>query len=231
MLTFKCARCEHIKPMVDVSGLSEKIAARGARYICVECAERERSKNLATIHSPAGHGFSFALTLWGDEKSEPALLALKSSGYQFETEHVNGYLKIYTPAYENASGVKSLLRSVSNLCDISLYEIEFIDDETVINSGLCIDIQTLMKDAGYDTNYNIKFLIHRRFSSCNETLWDVFKAREILKAIETNYVKYMDTEKAEQKKEIAIGKVQAIRKKYDSGEDACQKEKRNSKNK
>lgn len=231
MLTFKCARCENVKPMVDVSGLSEKIAARGARYICAECAERERSKNLATIHSPAGHGFSFALTLWCDERSESALLALKSSGYQFEMEHVNGYLKIYTPVYENASGIKSLLRSVSDLCDISLYEIEFIDDETIVNCGLCLDIQTLMRDAGYNASYNIKFLVHRSFSSCNETLWDVFKAREILKAIETNYVKYMDTEKAEHKKEIAIGKVQAILEKYDNGEADCQKAKRNSKNK
>lgn len=231
MLTFKCARCEHVKPMVDVSGLSEKIAARGSRYICAECAERERGKNLATIHSPAGHGFSFALTLWGDEKSEPALLALKSSGYQFEMEHVNGYLKIYTPVYENASGVKSLLRSVSDLCKISFYEIEFIDDETVINRDLCLGIQNIMRGAGYNANYNIKFLVHRNFSGCNETLWDVFKAREILKAIETNYVKYMDTEKVEHKKEIAIGKVQAILEKYDNGEADCQKAKRNSKNK
>ena len=231
MLTFKCARCEHVKPMIEVSGLSEKIAARGARYICAECAERERSKNLAIAHSPAGHGFSFALTLWGDEKSEPALLALKSSGYQFELEHVNGYLKIYTPVYENASGIKSLLRSVSDLCDISLYEIEFIDDETIVNCGLCLDIQTLMRDAGYNASYNIKFRVHRSFSSCNETLWDVFKAREILKAIETNYVKYMGTEKEDHKKEIAIGKVQAILEKYDNGEADCQKAKRNSKNK
>lgn len=231
MLTFKCARCEHIKPMVEVSGLSEKIAARGARYICAECAERERSKNLATIHSPAGHGFSFALTLWGDEKSEPALLALKSSGYQFEMEHVNGYLKIYTPVYENASGIKSLLRSVSDLAEISFYEIEFIDDETVIDHSLCLDIQTIMKDAGYNINYNIKFLVHRSFSSCNETLWDVFEAREILKTIETNYVKYIGTEKEDHKKEIAIGKVQSILEKYDNGEADCQKAKRNSKNK
>lgn len=231
MLTFKCACCENIKPMVEVSGLSEKIAARGARYICADCAERERGKNLATIHSPAGHGFAFALTLWGDEKSEPALLALKSSGYRFETEHVNGYLKIYTPVYENASGIKSLLRSVSDLCRVSFYEIEFIDDETVINRNLCLDIQNIMKDAGYDVGYSIKFLVHHSFSSCNETLWDVFKAREILKAIETNYVKYIGTEKAERKKEIAIGKVQSILKKYDNGEADCQKAKRNSKNK
>lgn len=231
MLTFKCASCEHVKPMIEVSGLSEKIAARGARYICAECAERERGKNLATIHSPAGHGFSFALTLWGDEKSEPALLALKSSGYQFEMEHVNGYLKIYTPVYENASGVKSLLRSVSNLCKISFYEIEFIDDETVVNCGLCLDIQTLMRDAGYNVSYNIKFLVHRGFSDCNKTLWDVFEAREILKTVETNYVKYIGTEKAKHKKEIAIGKIQSIIEKYDSGEADCQKAKRNSKNK
>lgn len=231
MLTFKCASCEHVKPMIEVSGLSEKIAARGSRYICAECAERERGKNLATIHSPAGHGFSFALTLWGDEKSEPALLALKSSGYQFETEHVNGYLKIYTPAYENASGVKSLLRSVSDLMSVSFYEIEFIDDETVINRNLCLDIQTLMRGAGYDVNYNIKFLVHHSFSGCNETLWNIFKAREILKAIETNYVKYMDTEKAEHKREIAIGKIQSIIEKYNNGEADCQKAKRNSKNK
>lgn len=231
MLTFKCASCEHVKPMIEVSGLSEKIAARGSRYICAECAERERGKNLATIHSPAGHGFSFALTLWGDEKSEPALLALKSSGYQFEVEHINGYLKIYTPAYENASGVKSLLRSVSSLCKISFYEIEFIDDETIVNCGLCIDIQTLMKEAGYNANYNIKFLVHHSFSGCNETLWNVFKAREILKAIETNYVQYMNTEKADHKKKIAIGKIQAIIEKYNNGEADCQKAKRNSKNK
>ena len=218
MLTFKCARCEHVKPMIEVSGLSEKIAARGARYICAECAERERGKNLAIAHSPSGHGFSFALTLWGDEKSEPALLALKSSGYQFEMEHVNGYLKIYTPVYENASGIKSLLRSVSDLAKISFYEIEFIDDETIVNCGLCLDIQTLMRGAGYNASYNIKFLVHRSFSSCNETLWDVFEAREILKAIETNYVKYISTDKAEHKKEIAIGKVQAILKKYGNGE-------------
>lgn len=231
MLTFRCARCEHIKPMAEVSGLSEKIAARGARYICAECAERERSKNLATTHSPAGHGFAFALTLWGDETSEPALLALKSSGYQFEMEHVNGYLKIYTPVYENASGIKSLLRSVSDLCNISFYEIEFIDDETLIDCGLCLDIQSIMRDAGYNASYNIKFNIHRSFSNCNETLWEVFKAREILKTVETNYVKYMNTDKAEHKKEIAIGKIQAILEKYDSGEADCQKAKRNSKNK
>lgn len=231
MLTFRCACCENIKPMVEVSGLSEKIAARGARYICAECAERERGKNLATIHSPAGHGFSFALTLWGDEKSEPALLALKSSGYQFEMEHVNGYLKIYTPVYENASGVKSLLRSVSDLCKISFYEIEFIDDETVIDHGLCLDIQSLMKNAGYNASYNIKFLVHHNFSGCNEALWEVFKAREILKAVETNYVKYMDTEKEGHKKEIAIGKIQAILEKYNNDEADCQKAKRNSKNK
>ena len=231
MLSFKCARCEHVKPMVEAFGLSEKIAARGMRYICAECAERERSKNLATTHAPAGHGFAFSLTLWGDEKSEPALLALKSSGYQFEMEHVNGYLKIYTPAYENASGIKSLLRSVSDLCNISFYEIEFIDDETVINRNLCFDIQDIMRDASYSATYNIKFLARDSFSSCNETLWNVFKAREILKAIETNYVKYINTEKAEHKRKIAIGKVQTILEKYENGEAECQQAKRNSKNK
>ena len=146
-------------------------------------------------------------------------------------EHVNGYLKIYTPVYENASGIKSLLRSVSDLCDISFYEIEFTDDETVVNRNLCFDIQDIMRDASYSATYNIKFLARDSFSSCNETLWNVFKAREILKAIETNYVKYINTEKAEHKRKIAIGKVQTILEKYENGEAECQQAKRNSKNK
>ena len=122
---FKCASCEHVKPMVDVAGFSEKIAGRGERYICKECAavKSYNTANNKAVHKKAEHGFKFGCEFECVPFSESDHLAMCSSSYNLiptrDSSLPFGGIEYKTGTIRNASAVKSMLRSFEKHVDFS----------------------------------------------------------------------------------------------------------------
>ena len=123
--TFKCACCEHVKPMIDVSGLSAKIAGRGKRFICKECATTKAysTANTVDVHKQAKHGFRFGCELECVPYSEEDKLAMCSSDYNLiptrDSSLPFGGVEFKTGIIKNVSGMKSMLRSFENHADFT----------------------------------------------------------------------------------------------------------------
>lgn len=123
--TFKCAGCEHRKPASEFSALSVKIAGRGKRCFCKECAKTKpySTANIESVHKQAKHGFRFGCELECIPCSEEDKLAMTSSKYHLiptRDSSLGEYgVEFKTGVIQNVSGMKSMLRSFEKHVDFT----------------------------------------------------------------------------------------------------------------
>lgn len=122
---FMCAGCENKKAASEFSTMSVKIAGRGKRCFCKECAKTKpySTANVESVHKQAKHGFRFGCELECVPYSEGDKLAMTSSKYHLiptrDSSLPLGGIEFKTGIIQNVSGMKSMLRSFENHVDFT----------------------------------------------------------------------------------------------------------------